>query len=229
MLAYTLSPGRSQLSFMLTQNLSCTPCSAIPLTPIQRKSNSFQPQFMLHQNSPHARFRSTRPVPVVAVDFAAVFLVVVVVPLRTEPAVVFLAAAPRDAAPFLTTVPELASLVSLLARDLRAVRVVGLEAGAREAVVVAARLVLVAAVVLVELVLAVEAVVTLRATPALVAFAFSTMLESMLVAVAERAVPEFFSGEAGRAMPDLTGEAGRDRFASLELEEVGERICAGRT
>lgn len=177
----------------------------------------------------HARFLRTRPVPVVPVDFVAVFLVVVVVPLRTELAVVFLVAVPRAAAPFLTTVPELASLDSLLARDLRAVRVAGLEAGAREAVVAALGLVRVAAVVLLELVLAVEAVVTLRPTPALVAFALSTMVESIPAAVAGRGGPEYFSGEAGRAMPDLMGEAGRDRFASLELDEVGERICAGRT
>lgn len=120
----------------------------------------------------------------------------------------------------LTTVPVLASLVSLLALTRRAVRVAGRDGGAR--VGAAGRLALVAAVVPFELELVLEAAVTFLATPARVALAFSTMLESMLVAAAERDAPMFLRGEAGRAICDLMGDAGRDRF-SREFDEVGDK------
>lgn len=174
--------------------------------------------------------RSTRPVAVVeagAAAFAVVFLVAV-------PATAFLAAAvvpflavevaALPAAVRLTTVPVLASLVSLLALIRRAVLVAGRDGGAR--VGAAMRFVFVAVDVPLELELVLEAAVTFLATR--VALAFSTMLESIRVAVAERDGPEFFSGEAGRAICDLTGDAGRDRFASREFEEVGDKTV-GRT
>lgn len=139
----------------------------------------------------------------------------------------FVADAGLAAAPRFTTVPVLPSLVSLLLLTLRAFLVAGRDAGARDAAGAAARLVRVAAVVPLELELAFEVAVTFRAAPARVALAFSTMLDKTLVAVV-RVGPEFFSGEAGRAMADLTGDAGRGRFRR-ELDEVGDKICAGRT
>jgi hypothetical protein len=143
---------------------------------------------------------------------AAAFLAVAAVPFRAVE-VAALAAAVR-----FTTVPVLASLVSLLALILRAVLVAGRDGGAR--VGAATRLVLAAAVVPFELELVLEAAVTFLATR--VALAFSTMLDSMLVAVAERDCPTFLSGEAGRAICDLTGDAGRERFANREFDEVGD-------
>lgn len=177
---------------------------------------------------PQARFRSTRPVPAVEAGAAAlvVFLVPPVTPFLIEFMTPFLAGAALAAAPRFTTVPVLASLVSLLPLTLRALRVAGRDVGAR-GFVAATLLVRVAAVVLAELELVLEAAVTFLAAPARVAFAFSTMLDRTFPA-ADRVV-ELFNGEAGRAMPDLTGEAGRTRFARRELDEVGERICAGRT
>lgn len=121
----------------------------------------------------------------------------------------------------MTTVPVLASLVSLLALTLRAFLVAGLAAGARDAVEGAAFLARGAAVVLVVLELVVEVVVTFLPTPALVAFAFSTMLENILDAVIDRTALGFLSGDAGRAMPDLIGEAGR--LANREFDDVGDR------
>lgn len=175
--------------------------------------------------------RSTRPVAVAeagAAALAAVFLVVVPATAFLAIAVVpFLAVevAALPAAARLTTVPVLASLVSLLALIRRAVLVAGRDGGAR--VGAATRLVLVAVLVPLELELVLEAAVTFLATR--VALAFSTMLESILVAVAERDEPAFLSGEAGRAICDLTGDAGRDRFASREFEEVGDKTWVGRT
>ena len=165
---------------------------------------------------------------------AAVFVVVFfvappVTPLLIEPMTPFfvVAAVALVAAVRFTTVPVLASLVSLLPLALRAFLVAGREGGARGA---GARLVLAAVVVPFELELVLEAAVTFLAVPALVAFAFSTMLESIFVAAAaERAVPEFLRGEAGRAICDFVGDAGRVRFARREFDEVGDRTWAGRT
>jgi hypothetical protein len=172
----------------------------------------------------YARFRKVRPVPVLAVEgllFAVVLRTAPVVPLRDVP---ILTGALLAAGPFLITVPLLDSLDSLLAIDLRVVRVPGREVGALEVVVAGnAFLFLVAAVLLVDIELVVEFVVILRPAPApaRVAFAFSTMLDSIPEAVAGR-----FSGEAGRAIPDLVGDGGR--FAIRELEDVGDKICPDR-
>lgn len=173
------------------------------------------------------RFRSTRPVPAPvptagAAAFVAVFFAVApVTPFRIEPMTPLFVGAALVVATFFTTVPVLASLVSLLALTLRAFLVAGRAAGARDAVDGAAFLAFGAAVVLVELELVVEVVVTFLPAPALVAFAFSTMLENMLEAVTGRATLGFFKGDAGRAMPVLIGEAGR--LVRREFEEVGDR------
>jgi hypothetical protein len=203
-------------------------CAKINNTPTIQPINQFLIVFIRFI---YARFRNTRPVPVDAVE---VFVVVlrtapVVAPLRVEPAVPFLAVPFLDVAPFLITVPELASLDSLLAIDLRPVRVAGREAGPREAVLPGACLFLVAAVLPVVLELVVEVVVNFREAPAREALAFSTMLESIFEAVVVREDVEFFNGEAGRAILDFVGDAGRDWFAIRELDEVGDKICPGRT
>lgn len=183
-----------------------------------------------HHGPFYARFRNTRPVPVLAVEvlaFAAVVLrtAPVAAPLR-EAEAPFFAGAPLAGAPFLITVPLLVSLDSLLAIDLRPVRVAGRETGGREVAFAGAFLFLTTAALL-EVELIFEDVVTLRVMPPREAFAFSTMLESIFAAAAERDCEGFFNGEAGRAIPDLIGDTGR--FAIREFDEVGERTCAGRT
>lgn len=180
---------------------------------------------VLHHGACYARFRKTRPVPVLAVEvlaFAAVVLRTppVAAPLR-EAVAPFFAGAPLAAEAFLITVPLLVSLDSLLAIDLRPVR----ETGGRE-VLFASTFLFFATAALLEFVLIAEDVVTLRATPPREAFAFSTMLVSIFAAAAERDCEGFFNGEAGRAMPDLIGDTGR--FAIREFDEVGDKTCAGR-
>jgi hypothetical protein len=137
------------------------------------------------------------------------------------------AAVALDAAVFLTTVPVLFSLVSLFSLTLRAMRVPGLDVAGLAAVVAAARRVRVAAVVPAELALVLEVVVSFRVAPWRVARAFSTMLDSTLVAAAARPVADDLSGEPGRAICDFTGDAGRSLF-NRELDEVGDRTCPGR-
>lgn len=180
---------------------------------------------------PQPRFRKTRP-PVLeafgaAAGFVAAFLVPPpATPLRIAPIVVFFVVA----AGFLTTVPVLPSLVSLVPLARWPARVTGLFAGggAFEVVVVAGRRPLAAAVGPLQLELASEAAVTLRVAPWRVAFAFSTMLERTLVMAADRLSPCDFNGDPGRAMCDLVGDAGRSRVASREFDEVGERTWMGR-
>lgn len=184
---------------------------------------------LLHHGACYARFRKTLPVPVLAVEvlaFAAVVLRTppVAAPLR-EAVAPFFAGAPLATEAFLITVPLLVSLDSLLAIDLRPVRVAGRETGGRE-VAFAGTFLFFATATLLEFVLIVEDVVTLRATPPREAFAFSTMLVSIFAAAAERDCEGFFNGEAGRAMPDLIGDTGR--FAIREFDEVGDNTCAGR-
>jgi hypothetical protein len=177
-----------------------------------------------HHGPIYARFRKTRPVPVLAVEVLAFAAVV----LRTVPAAAPLreAEAPFFAgAPFLITVPLLVSLDSLLAIDLRPVRVAGRETGGREVAFAGAFLFLTVAVLL-EFELTFEDVVTFRVMPPREAFAFSTILDSIFAAAAERDCDGFFNGEAGRAMPDLIGDTGR--FVIREFEDVGERTCPGR-
>lgn len=162
---------------------------------------------------------------------AGVFFVAVpvtpflIVPITVLFAVVAGGAAAAFVVLFLTTVPVLPSLDSLMALTLRAVRDVApaLEAGA---VAAAAFLVLVAAEDPLAEVAVEDVVVFLVVAAARVERAFSTMLLNM---------PLFegagLAGDTGRAMNDLPGEAaaaarsrgGRTRL----LEEVGDRICAG--
>lgn len=158
---------------------------------------------------------------------AAAFLVAAAVtPFLVELRVPFLAVEAADlaAAVRFTTVPVLASLVSLLALTRRAVRVAGRDGGARAG----ARLVLVGAVPL-ELELVLDAAVTFLVVAARVALAFSTMLERIFVATADRAAPIPLRGEAGRAICDFAGDAGRGGMTMREFEEVGDKICVGRT
>jgi hypothetical protein len=89
-----------------------------------------------------------------------------------------------------------------------------------------ARRPLVAAVVPLELELIVDAVI-FRAAPLRVALAFSTMLERTLEAWTERDIPLLLSGDPGRAICDLLGDAGLSRIR--ELDDVGESTCPGRT
>lgn len=132
-----------------------------------------------------------------AVGLAAVFLPpAAATPFLMVPMTVFFVDGAALAAVFLTTVVALPSLVSLLLLILRAVRVAGRGGGALAGA--GARRVL--AVVAVELELGFDVVVTLRVPPARVALAFSTILESTLVAAADRVAPVVFKGEAGRAM-----------------------------
>jgi hypothetical protein len=123
---------------------------------------------------------------------------------------------------FFTTV-EVLSLLSLLTPLARRVFLV---VAAALLLVAGARLVLVANVVDVaaELELVVDVAVAFRLTPARVAFAFSTIEESIFAA--PRVVAGFV-GDAGRAICDLAGDAGRPLGASRELDDVGERIWVG--
>lgn len=183
--------------------------------------------YCTHSISNHTRFLKTLPVVAAgAAGLGAVFLVpAAATPFLMVPMTVFFVDGAALAAVFLTTVVALPSLVSLLSLTLRAVRVAGLGGGALAGA--APRRVF--AVVPAELELVFDVVVTLRVPPARVALAFSTMLESTLVAAAaERVAPVAFKGEAGRAIWDFIGEAGRSRLRR-ELDEVGDRICAGRT
>jgi len=166
-------------------------------------------------------------VPVVpAAAFAVVFFVAVppVVPFFNVPIMVLfcvavvLAAVPLAAAVFFTTV-EVLSLLELLTPLARRVFLI---AAAVLLLVAAARLALVveAVEVAAELELVVDVVVAFRPTPARVAFAFSTMEESMFAAPRDGAG---FTGDAGRAIWDLAGEAGRPLGPRRELDDVGER------
>lgn len=133
------------------------------------------------------------------------------------------------AAFLLITVVVLASLISLVTLSRRPMRVAGLEVGALEAAEAGARRVLLVAVVPVVVVLVVDVVVTFLDPVARADFAFSTKLESIFVAVAVRVGAALLRGEAGLAICDLAGDAGRSRLAlRRELEDVGDRICAGR-
>lgn len=125
---------------------------------------------------------------------------------------------------FLTTVPALASLVSLVPLTRRPARVAGRDAGTLDIVVAAGRFGFAAVVVAFDAELVSEVVVTFLVPRLRVAFAFSTMLDNTLVAAAERDAPADFKGEPGRAICDLVGEAGRSRFTIREFEDVGDRI-----
>lgn len=159
---------------------------------------------------------------------AALFVVAPVTPFRIVPMTVVrvtAGAAFLDVGGFLTTVPALASLVSLVSLGRRPVRVTGRETGALEAVAVAGRRVFVAVV---DAELASEVVVTFLAPLVRVALAFSTMLERTLVAAAREAAADF-NGEPGRGICGFAGDTGRSRFARRELDEVGDRIWFGLT
>lgn len=165
----------------------------------------------------------------VAVDLvaaaAAALFVPPATPFRIARIMVDLVVGPAFGAAlaFLTTVPALASLVSLVFLGRRPARVAGRDAGALAVVAAPLRRTLEAAVVPVDVELVSEVVVTFLVPLARVALAFSTMLDKTFVAAAEREVPVAFSGEPGRAMYDFVGDAGRSRFARREFEDVGER------
>lgn len=106
-------------------------------------------------------------------------------PLRMAPIVVFLVVA--AAAGFLTTVPVLPSLVSLVPLARWPARVTGPGGGALDAAVAAGRRPFVAAVVPLELVS--DVAVAFRVPPWRVALALSTMLERTLVTAADRLAP----------------------------------------
>ena len=175
------------------------------------------------------RLRSTLPPAVVAAVAAALAAVVffvsaLAVPFLNVLITFFVDAAAALRAPvvfFTIVVAVLPSLASLVALTRRPARVGGLDAAAVPAglrPLAAAVAVLAPGVV----------VVTLREVVGLAPFAFSTMLERMLVAAADRVGPLDLRGEPGLAMLFI-GEAGLSRLARREFEEVGESTCAGRT
>lgn len=181
------------------------------------------------------RFLKTRPVRVVvgAAGFAVVafFASPLAVPLVNDASPFLLAAAVAGLeAVFLTTVLVLPSLASLPALIRRPVRVAGLEGGALGAGAAAARRVRVAgAGAPAELELAFDVAVTfLTPVAARDDLAFSTMLESKLVAAAERDTPVPLRGDPGLAICDFMGDTGRPLF-NRELDEVGDKTCPGRT
>lgn len=122
-----------------------------------------------------------------------------------------------EAVVFFTTVALLASLDSLVALIFRLPRVAAADGGGaaafRDRVVVAR--------VGAGFVLAVDEVVVFLVTAAgRVAFAFSTMLDRMLD---EDFVFRPLTGEAGRPITDLAGDAGRSAGRSLVFDEAGDR------
>ncbi len=72
-------------------------------------------------------------------------------------------------------------------------------------------------------------VVTFLEPAARAALAFSTMLDSIVVAEAAERAPPAFRGEPGRLRYDLVGDVGISRWASRELDDVGDKTCVGRT
>jgi hypothetical protein len=139
---------------------------------------------------------------------------------------VFLAAGaalvPLTAVVFLTTVAVLASLDSLVTLTFRLPRVTAVDGGGIAALRV--RPVAVVAVVAVApaLELAVEdAVVFLVVAAGRVALALSTILDKIF----EDLVVGAFTGDAGRLIIDLIGEAGRSLGTTRVFEDVGDRIC----
>lgn len=123
---------------------------------------------------------------------------------------------------FRSTVVALPSLDSVLSLALRVIRVPGLEAGPLGATV-AVRFVRAAAAPP-ELELEFEVVVTFLTPPT----RFPGVLSARLVAVVGRELP-VFKGELDLDRYDLVGDVARLRFANRELDEVGDKTCAGRT
>lgn len=169
---------------------------------------------------PQALFLNVLPVaavdtadPVFAVDFTA--------PRETTflalPGAAFRAAAVfAIPAAFRSTVFALPSLDSSTSLALRVVRVPGLDGGPLGAAV-AVRFV--RAVGVAELALEFDVVVTFLRPPARAPAA---------AAVGRAALPPF-KGELDLYKYDLVGEVARLRFANRELDEVGDKTCAGRT
>lgn len=177
--------------------------------------------------------RNTLPLAAVVTGGAAalavaLFVVALVTPFRMVPmtvARVVAGAAFFDVTGFLTTVPALPSLVSLVSLGRRPARVVGRGTGALDAAAVAVRRVF-AVVVDVELVS--DVVVAFLVLLVRVALALSTMLERTLVAAARDAVVDF-NGEPGRGICGFVGDSGRSRFARREFDDVGDKIWFGLT
>jgi hypothetical protein len=215
-----------------------TPTPPCPNTPVSKQAPSGnQKTIMTSECIVHQpRFLKTRPARVVAgaAGFAAAvvfFASPLAVPLVKEAKPFLLAAAVVvfEVAVFLTTVLVLPSLASLVKLARRPSRVAGLDGGALGAAGAAARRVLVAGAggggMPAELELVLDVVVTFL-VPTREDLAFSTILESMFVAMAERLAP--FKGDPGRAIWDFAGDSGRI-LLSRELDDVGDRTCPGRT
>lgn len=77
--------------------------------------------------------------------------------------------------------------------------------------------------------LAVDDVVSFLVLAARAALAFSTMLDSIVVAEAAERTPPTFKGEPGLLRYDLVGDMAISRLFSRELDDVGDKICVGRT
>jgi hypothetical protein len=144
------------------------------------------------------------PVADVALFAPGLFAATLAAPLPAMLLAVFFAAASAPALvtpAFLTTVPVLPSLDSLVALILRPARVPGRDAGALEVLCAAVRRAWPFAAVVAEVAPAFVAVVTFLVPAVRAAFDFSTMLERTLVAaLVERPVPVAFRGDPGRAM-----------------------------
>lgn len=160
-------------------------------------------------------FLSTLPVPVAAGGFAGAFFAAAAPVAFFGAGAAFLAGA---LAPFLTTVDVVSVLALLEALTRRPALAVVLVGPAPALFVRAAG----AGAGAVEL--TVDEAVALRAVGPRVVFGFSTMLDGR----PGRCVAGGLAGEAGRAMRDFVGEAGRS-FAGTtrELEEAGERTWVG--
>lgn len=162
--------------------------------------------------------------PVVAVDPAdAAFAVDFATPREATflalPGAAFRAAAVfAIPAAFRSTVFALPSLDSSTSLALRVVRVPGLDRGPLGAVV-AVRFV--RAVGVAELALEFDVVVTFLSPPA--------RAPAPATAAVGRAGLPPFKGELALYKYDLVGEVARLRFASRELDDVGDKTCAGRT
>jgi hypothetical protein len=158
-----------------------------------------------------------------AADFVAVVFFVdsPVTPFRIVPITVRFVVVDLVPVAFLTTVAVLPSLDSLIPLILRRV----LELAAFVAVPATARRVRVAVVVVPEeLELVVDEVVVFLVAAARVDLAFSTMLVRRFEAAPARVGAAFFVGDAGFAMSDFVGDAGRSRGAARAFEDVGDRI-----
>ena len=210
----------------MNHNLALVPCLTPTLTPLNRndKNRKTIGQALL--------LRSALPVVALATGvFAGVFAwLAAVIPFLIEPKTpLFVAVAVLVAAPLFAVGAELPSLVSVSALPLLPSLVAGRDTGAFGVGAAAGFRPRPVPVAWEDAELALDVLVMFRLPPARVALAFSTMLDKILVAAAERLVPADFRGDPGLAICDLAGEAGRSRLFRRELDDVGDSIWAGRT